>query len=90
MGRVADHGLVEQPVAHPAVEAFDETILHRPARRDVVSFDPVLGTPPQARVTGQFRPVIADNHAGLSAALDQGRQFTRDTAPRDRRVRDGS
>ena len=50
--------------------------------------DPVLGTPPQDRVTGQFRAVVADNHAGLSAALDQGRQFTRDTATGDRRVRD--
>lgn len=51
-------------------------------------FDLVIGTPPQDRVTGQFRPVIADNHAGLSAALDQGRQFMRDTSPRDRGVRD--
>ena len=50
-------------------------------------FDPVLGTPPQDGVTGQFRPVIADYHARLSTALDQGCQLTRDTAPRDRGVR---
>lgn len=48
----------------------------------------MLGTPPQDRVAGQFGSVVTDNHAGLSAALDQGRQFTRDTAPRDRGVRD--
>jgi len=48
----------------------------------------MLGTPPQDRVTGQLCPIIADNHTGLSAALDQGRQFTRDTAPRDGGIRD--
>ena len=81
--QVAEHGLVEQLVAHPPVETLDEAVLHGLARRDVVPFDPVLGTPPQDRVTGQFRPIIADNHAGLSAALDQGRQFTRHAASRD-------
>src|SRR5690606_38353796 len=60
MVQVAEHGLVEQLIAHPTVEAFDETVLHRLARRDVVPFDPVLGTPLQDRVTGQFRAVVAD------------------------------
>ncbi len=51
-------------------------------------FDPVFGTPPQDRVTGQFGPVVADNYPRLSPALDQGRQSMRHTAARDRRVRD--
>ena len=63
MGQVAEHGLVEQLVAHSAVEAFDETILHRLARRDVVPFDPVLGTPAQDCVTGQFRAVAPREEA---------------------------
>ena len=54
----------------------------------VEQFVPVLGTPPQDRVTGQFCAVVADNHAGLPAALDQGREITRDTASLDRGVRD--
>ena len=88
MCQVAEHCLVEQLVAHPPVEAFDETVLHGLSRRNVVPFDPVLGTPPQDRVTGQLRPIVADNHAGFAAPLDQGRELTRDTAPRDRGVRD--
>ena len=34
MGQVAEQGLVKKLVAQPAVEAFDESILHRFARRD--------------------------------------------------------
>jgi len=50
-----DHPMRDRP--HPTVEAFDETILHGLAGSDVMPFDPVLGTPPQKRVTGQLRPV---------------------------------
>ena len=81
VSQVAEHGLVEQLVAHPPVETLDETVLHRLAWRDVVPFDPVLGTPPQDGVGSQFRAVVADDHAGLAAAFDQSRQFTRHTAP---------
>lgn len=35
MGQVPEQGLVQKLVSHPAVEAFDESILHRFARRDV-------------------------------------------------------
>ena len=73
--------------AHPAVETLYETVLHRLAWRDVVPFDPVLGTPPQDGVGGQFRAVVADNHSGLATAFDQGRQFTCHAAPRYRGVR---
>ncbi len=34
MGQVPEQGLVQKLVSHPAVEAFDESILHRFARRD--------------------------------------------------------
>lgn len=84
MCQIAEHGLIEQLVAHPTVAALDEPILHGLSRRDVVPFDPVLGTRPQDHITGQFRPMIADYHAGLFAALDQSHQVTRDTAPRYR------
>ena len=78
--QVAEQRLVQELVPHPAVEAFDETVLHRLARRDVVPFDLVLGAPLQDRVRGQFGPVVRHDHAGLAAAFDQRRQFPRHTA----------
>jgi hypothetical protein len=42
--------LVEALVAQSAVEALDEAILHRFARRDVVPFDTVLLLPGQEGV----------------------------------------
>ena len=51
-------------------------------------FDLVLGAPLQDRVRGQFRPVVRHDHAGLTAAVDQRRQFPRHAATRDRGVRD--
>lgn len=65
MRQVAEHGLIEQLIAHPPVEAFDETVLHGLARRDVVPFDPVLGTPPQDRIRSQFRPIARREEALL-------------------------
>jgi hypothetical protein len=39
----------------------------------------VLRAPPQDRVRGQLRPVVADDHPRLAAAFDQGRQFPDNT-----------
>lgn len=55
--RAAEHGFVQQLVAHPAVERLDEAILHRLARRDVVPFDVLRLTPVKDRIRGQFRPI---------------------------------
>lgn len=70
--KVVEHGLIEQLGPHPTDEALHKPVLHWLARCDIVPVDPVLGAPPQDRITGQFRPIVADNHAGLSTALDQG------------------
>ncbi len=64
MGEVAKQRLVQKLIPHPAVEAFDETVLHRLARRDVMPIDLVLSTPLQDRVRGQFG-VIARREEGL-------------------------
>ncbi len=58
MGQVAEHGLVEQLVAHPTVEAFREAVLHWLSRCKVVPLDLGLGTRPQDGVRGQFRPIV--------------------------------
>jgi hypothetical protein len=52
-----EHVLVQTLVAQSAVEAF-EGILHRLARLDVVSADPI-SHPPEHRNAGEFSPVIA-------------------------------
>ena len=39
---IEEQALVEQLVAHAAVEGFDVAVLHRLARCDVVPFDPML------------------------------------------------
>ena len=50
VNRAAEHGFVQEFVAHATVEAFHEAILHRLARRDVVPFDVMRSTPVEDRV----------------------------------------
>lgn len=89
VGEVPEQGLVQDLVAHPAVEALDEAVLHGLVRRDVVPFDPVLGAPLQDRVRGELCPVVRNDHPGPVATFNQRGQFPRHAAARDRRVRDG-
>ena len=42
MGHIAEHGLVQEFVAHAPVEAFHEAVLHGLTRRDVMPFDLAL------------------------------------------------
>ena len=49
--------LIQQFVAHAAVEAFNEAILHRLARRDVVPVDLAVLLPFQDGVESQLRPI---------------------------------
>ena len=39
--------------------------------------DLVVSTPSEDRVRGEFCPVVADNHAGLASAFDDGGEFPR-------------
>src|SRR5579863_632263 len=58
-----EHVLVEAFVAQLAVEAFDECVLDRLARLNVVPPDAV-GCPSEHCHTGKFCSIIADNHPG--------------------------
>lgn len=71
--------LIETLVPEPAVEALDEAILHRLARRDVVPLDAALLLPFEHRVAGQLRSVIADHHARITAMLRNGVQLAGNT-----------
>lgn len=64
MAVAAEQMLIDTFIPEPAVEAFDKTVLHRLARRDVVQFDPAIPLPGQHGVRGQFGSVVADHHAG--------------------------
>jgi len=66
LGKAGEHSLVQQFVAHPAVEAFDVAVLHGLAGRDVVPLDPVVLCPFQHGRGGQFRPVVGDDHPWLA------------------------
>ena len=52
--------LVEELVAHPAVKALDEAVLHRFAGRDVVPFDLMIDCPAEDRVRGELGAVVAN------------------------------
>lgn len=43
MGHVAEHGLIQKLIAHSAIEALHEPVLHRFAGGDVMPFDVALG-----------------------------------------------
>lgn len=70
-----ERALIEQLIAHSAVETFAEAILHGLAWRDEVPGDPVLLRPAEQGVRGELGAVIGNDHAGLAPLLDQCRQF---------------
>ena len=87
MGQADEQGLVQQFVAHAAVEALHVAVLHRSARSDVMPLHADLPAPCQHGIAGELRAVVADDHTGLAAPGDQLGQLAHDTAPRDRGVR---
>ena len=87
VGQAGEQRLIEQLVAHPSVEAFDEGVLGGLARRRVVPLDPALAAPFQHRVRGQLGAVIADDHARLAVHGDQLLQLTHHPLARDRGIR---
>ena len=85
---IDEQGLVEELVAHPAVEALDEAVLHRLAGRDVVPIDLVIDCPAKDRVRGELGAIVTDDHSWLAAGLDEHRQLAGDPYARDRGVGD--
>ena len=67
-----------------------DRINQRPQAADpsLLGFWRVSGSARRPGVRGQFRPIVADDHPGPSAALDQRRQLPRHAAARDRGVCD--
>ncbi len=82
----AEQSLVQQFVAQAPVEALDEAVLHRLARRDVVLGDARFLLPAQDGRRHELRVVVADHHCGPTALSDQGVQLTSDAMARQRGV----
>lgn len=73
--KAVEHLFVQELIPQPGAEAFDEAVLLRLARRDVVLADPALVLPFEDGTTGQLRSVVADHKLRLSVAPDHGIQF---------------
>ena len=69
--------LVQKLVPKPAVEALDEGVLRRFARRGVVPLDDLFLRPHQDRHAGELGPVITDNRVRLAAPGDNDAQLDR-------------
>ncbi len=82
-----EQGLVEAFVAQAAVEALDEGVVGRLARRDVMPFDLAFLKPAQDRCRGQLGAIVADHRQRLAARGKHGIQFARDAGTRQRCIR---
>jgi len=83
-----EQALVEKFVAHAAVEALAESVLHRLPRRDEMPDDPVILRPAEHGVRRELSSVVRDDHAGFAASLDQRRQLARHASAGNRDVGD--
>jgi len=67
---------IQEFVSQPPIEAFDDGILDRLTRCDVVPFHLGPIRPLQDRVTGELAAIVADNHLRLASSLDDPVQLT--------------
>ena len=67
--------LVQTFIAQPTVERFNEAVLHRFARRDVVPLDAALLLPLKNGVRRQLGAVVRDHHAGIAPDAGDPVQF---------------
>src|SRR5437016_2224131 len=77
MRQRAELRLVEALVAQTSVEGFDEGVLRRLARRDVVPCHMATLRPCEDSVAGELRAVVADDPVGLAAHRDHPIEFAR-------------
>jgi hypothetical protein len=71
--------LVQALVAQATIKAFDEAVLLRFARRDVVPLNPGVLALGKDGVTGQLCAIVADHHARQPATLSNSVQLADDT-----------
>ena len=79
--------LVQALVSQSPVERFNEAVLHRFARGDVVPLDAALLLPLKIGVRRQLGAVVRDHHAGIPTDAGNPVEFPRNAHARDRVVR---
>ena len=77
IGEAVEQLLIEQLVAQRSVERFNERILLRLARVDVVPLYPVLARSLQDCPARKLRPIIADDASRFAIEAHQRVEFTR-------------
>ena len=87
VGRRAEQGLVQKFIPQTPVEAFDERVLRRFSRRDVVPFDTAILGPLQHRHAGELGAVVADDAGRQAANHGDGVEFAGNPLARERGVR---
>ena len=75
IGERVKHFFIQALVAQLAIEALDEAVLLRFARRDIVPSDAGLILPFEDGATGQFSPVVRDNGFWPAIKTDAAIQF---------------
>lgn len=88
MANREEQRLVEQLVAHTTIEALDEPVLGRLARRNVMPLDAHVDGSGEHRVRGEFGAVVVDDHRGFTTFDNQIGQLAYDPPARDRRIHD--
>ena len=80
MGEAIEYFLVETFVSEFPIEAFDEAVLLRLARRDVMLGDTCLVLPFQDSTTGEPRAVVRHDGLRLAIEADAAIQLAGDTS----------
>ena len=88
MSQRREEGLIQELVSQPPIEAFDEGVLDRLARCDVVPFHLGPIRPLQDRVAGELATIVADDHLRLASSLDDPVQLTGNPQAGKRRIGD--
>jgi hypothetical protein len=82
----AEQRLVQEFIPQPSIEALDEGVLDRLARRDVMPGHPAVVRPAQDRIRGEFAAIVADHHPGLALLMDQPIQLPHDPQAGERGI----
>ena len=85
---IGEQVLVQAFVTQAAVKAFDKTVLHRLAGRDVVPLDPAFLLPGQNGIRGELGAVVAHDHAWATPAFDDVAKFAHHTQGGERGIDD--
>ena len=89
MLEIVEDRLIEQFIAHAAIERLTNPVLHRLSRRDEMPRDAGALRPGEHGVGGEFGSVIGDDEVWFAAPSEHGVELPCDASAGDRGIRDG-